>query len=119
MQIAEQVPVLWVWDNVEPVTGFPTGTPTAWTAAEQTELADFLRDLAETRARVLLTSRRDEQAWLGDLPVRVALPPMPMRERFALAQALAARQPDPTGRPPHPRASTTGGRCCATPAATR
>ena len=99
VEIAEQVSVLWIWDNVEPVTGFPAGEPTPWTVAEQTELSDFLRDLNQTRARVLLTSRRDEQAWLGDLPVRVLLPAMPMRERFALAQALAARQPDPTGRP--------------------
>jgi tetratricopeptide (TPR) repeat protein len=41
---------------------------------------------------VLLTSRRDEQAWLGDLPARVALPPMPMLERLELAKAVARRQ---------------------------
>ena len=26
LQVLAQVPVLWVWDNVEPVTGFPPGT---------------------------------------------------------------------------------------------
>jgi tetratricopeptide (TPR) repeat protein len=40
---------------------------------------------------VLLTSRRDEHAWLGDLPARVRLPAMPMRESLQLAAALAAR----------------------------
>ena len=47
LQVLAQVPVLWVWDNTEPVTGFPPGTPSAWTPAEQDELAAFLRDLAQ------------------------------------------------------------------------
>ena len=91
LQVLTQVPVLWVWDNVEPVTGFPPGTRSAWTPAEQGDLVDLLRDLAQTRCKVLLTSRRDEAAWLGDLPARVELPGMPMRESLQLATALAAR----------------------------
>jgi hypothetical protein len=91
LQILRQVPVLWIWDNVEPIAGFPAGTPSAWTAAEQRELADFLRAARNTKAKFLLTSRRAEQAWLGDLPLRVALPPMPMHERRQLAEALAAK----------------------------
>ena len=47
LQLLAQVPVLWIWDNIEPVAGFPAGTPSAWTPAEQHELAGFLRDLAE------------------------------------------------------------------------
>jgi tetratricopeptide (TPR) repeat protein len=92
MQILAQLPVLWIWDNVEPVTGFPAGTTTDWTPAEQDELKDLLRDLAQnTRCKVLLTSRRDEDTWLGDLPAHVRLPPMPMRESLQLATALAGR----------------------------
>ncbi len=97
-QLLAQVPVLWVWDNVEPVTGFPASAGSAWTQDEQDELTAFLRDVAQqTQCRVLLTSRRDEQAWLGGLPARVRLPRMPMRERLQLAAALAARhgQADP------------------------
>ena len=94
LEVLAQVKVLWVWDNVEPVAGFPAGTPSAWTRAEQDELAAFLRGLARSRngCKVLLTSRRDEHAWLGDVPARVALPPMPMLERLELAQAVARRQ---------------------------
>jgi tetratricopeptide (TPR) repeat protein len=92
LQVVQQIPTLWIWDNVEPITGFPAGAPTPWTPSEQQELSEFLRDLADTRAKVLLTSRRDERAWLGELPDRVQLPPMPMRERFQLTQALAARR---------------------------
>jgi tetratricopeptide (TPR) repeat protein len=92
LQLLKQVPVLWVWDNTEPVTGFPPGTPSAWTHDEQDQIAGFLRDLAQhTQCKVLVTSRRDEQHWLGNLPARVQLPPMPMRERLQLARALAAR----------------------------
>jgi len=94
LQVLNQLRVLWVWDNVEPVAGFPAGSGSAWTTAEQGELAQFLRDLASSsRCRVLLTSRRDERAWLGNLYRRVDMPAMPMLERLELAQAVALTQP--------------------------
>jgi tetratricopeptide (TPR) repeat protein len=92
LQLLTQVPVLWVWDNVEPVAGFPAGTPSAWSTKEQQELADFLRALQGTQAKVLLTSRREEREWLGDLPTRVRVPAMPMLERLQLARAIAGKQ---------------------------
>jgi hypothetical protein len=67
----------------------------AWTEAEQAELADFLRDLAQrTRAKVLLTSRRDERPWLAGLPARVRLPTMPRlhAEHDRLAAVWAPRR---------------------------
>ena len=91
LQVLRQVPVLWVWDNVEPVAGFPAGAPSPWSSAEQQELADFLRAARDTKAKFLLTSRRDERGWLGELPRRVPVPPMPMQERVQLARALAAK----------------------------
>jgi tetratricopeptide (TPR) repeat protein len=91
LQVLAQIPVLWIWDNVEPVTGFPAGTESAWSAEEQEELLGFLRTLRETKAKVLLTSRRDERSWLGDLPTRIAVPPMPMTESLQLVRALAAK----------------------------
>ncbi len=81
LQLLQMIPVLWIWDNVEPVAGFPAGSPSAWNAAEQKELADFLR-----------AARRDERAWLSDLPRRITVPPMPMQERVQLARALAEKQ---------------------------
>lgn len=89
LQVLSQIPVLWIWDNVEPVSGFPTGTESAWSAEEQKELLDFLRALKGTKAKVLLTSRRDEHAWLGDLPTRIVVPRMPMTESLQLVRALA------------------------------
>ena len=91
IEFLRSTPVLWIWDNVDPVTGFPAGGPSAWAQEEQDGLVGFLRDLVGSQAKVLLTSRRDERAWLGHLPCRVVLPPMPMRERFQLMRALAER----------------------------
>lgn len=100
LDIMRQVPILWIWDNVEPIAGFPAGTESQWTASEQRELADFLRDLRATKkARVLLTSRRDETGWLGrDLPRRVSMPPMPMDERVQVLRAMARRRCKVLGR---------------------
>lgn len=95
LQVMKQVPVLWIWDNVEPIAGFPSEIPSAWSKAEQNELVDFLRAARETRAKFLLTSRRDERGWLGDLPVRISVPPMPLQESMQLVRALAIRQSKP------------------------
>jgi tetratricopeptide (TPR) repeat protein len=91
LQVMQQVPLLWIWDNVEPVAGFPKGSESKWSAPEQRELADFLRAARETKAKFLLTSRRDERDWLADLPARIAVPRMPFQERLELARALAAK----------------------------
>ncbi len=91
LQVLAQVPVLWIWDNFEPVAGFG-GVESAWSAEEQRELADFLRAARDTKARFLLTSRREEEAWLGGLPRRIPVPPMPMTERLQLARAIADRR---------------------------
>jgi tetratricopeptide (TPR) repeat protein len=91
LQVLAQVPVLWIWDNVEPVAGFPAGTQSDWRTEEQEELLDFLRALRETKAKVLLTSRRDERSWLGDLPTRITVPPMPIRESLQLVRSLAVK----------------------------
>jgi len=91
LQLLKQVPVLWIWDNVEPIAGFPAGTQSAWSDAEQQELKDFLNAARETRAKFLLTSRRDETQWLGLLPRRITIPPMPMQERVQLARGIAEK----------------------------
>ncbi|HEV7892873.1 MAG TPA: CHAT domain-containing protein [Pyrinomonadaceae bacterium] len=77
LQILRLFPVLWIWDNVEPVAGFPEGTESQWTDAEQNDLRDFLKQLKldnASQVKVLLTSRRDEAKWLGKIPY-----PIPMR----------------------------------------
>lgn len=82
LQVLREEPSLWVWDNVEQIGSFEE--------EERRSLADFLRDLGETRCKVLLVGRRPEEEWLGSLPCRIALPPMPMEERGALTIRIAA-----------------------------
>jgi len=91
LQMMKQVPVFWIWDNVELIAGFPTGTPSTWSDQEQKDLASFLRALNGTKAKVLLTSRRAENQWLKGLPTRIEIPPMPMLERLQLARAIAEK----------------------------
>jgi hypothetical protein len=91
LQVLRQIPVLWIWDNVEGVAGFPAGTDSAWSAAEQKELADFLRAARGSKAKFLLTSRRDERDWLHELPARIELPPMPFDECVQMTEELAKK----------------------------
>jgi hypothetical protein len=93
LQLLTQISTLWVWDNVEQVAGFTSGVPSEWSTVEQQELVDFLCEAQNTKARFLLTSRRDEHGWLGDLPVRRSLlPGMPMLERVQMLRSLATKR---------------------------
>ncbi len=90
-RILRQFPVLWIWDNVEPVAGFPQGTESQWTAAEQSDLRNFLKQFKldpASRARVLLTLRRDEKGWLGGIPYHIAMPRMRNPDAAKLALKL-------------------------------
>jgi hypothetical protein len=88
LQILRQVPCLLIWDNFEPVAGFPAGSRSDWTSAEQQDLRRFLRDLRGGQTKVLLTSRRDEP-WLDDWTYRrVEIGGLTVPE----AQELAVRQ---------------------------
>jgi len=92
LDVLREIPVLWIWDNVEPVAGFPQGTESAWTAEEQAELADFIKQLKldnATRAKILLTSRRMEEKWLGGIPYRIEMPRMSYPDAARLAFKLA------------------------------
>ncbi len=79
LQILREVPSFWVWDNVEQIG-----------EEERRSLADLLRDLGETRCKVLLVGRLPEEVWLGSLPYRIALPPMPMEEQGGMTIRIGA-----------------------------
>jgi tetratricopeptide (TPR) repeat protein len=90
--VLKHIPTLWIWDNVEPIMGFPPGAESSWSKDEQQDLIKFLRDARNTQAKILLTSRREEKEWLNDLPVKIKLPPMSMLERAELAMALMRKR---------------------------
>ena len=90
-QLLRLVPILWIWDNLEPVAGFPDGTDSQWTAQEQDDLRDFLKQLKfdnASKVKILLTSRRDEAKWLGGVPHRIPMPRMRSSDAAKLALKL-------------------------------
>ena len=86
-QIMRQRPLLWIWDD--PPSASPP-VPADRSDGGQQELLTFLRSARDSRAKILLISRSDEQDWLGDLPARIPLPPMPAAESSLLVRAVAA-----------------------------
>ena len=91
LHVLNQIPVLWIWDNVGNVEVEDDVGRSPWTPEEQEELANFLRVTRETQAKFLLTSRPASRRWLGGMPAALNLPPLPMRERLQLARALAEK----------------------------
>lgn len=90
-QILRQVPLLWIWDDLEPASGPPDlgldRPPPEWQ-----ELLSIVHAVRDTRAKLLLVSRHDQRGWLGDVPVRLQLPTLPSADRSLLVRAVAARQ---------------------------
>lgn len=91
IRILRAFPVLWIWDNVEPVAGFPEGTESQWSADEQKDVRDFLQQLkldGTSKVKVLITSRRDEKKWLGGIPHRIRMRRMRNSDAARLALKL-------------------------------
>jgi len=86
VQLLQKVPCFLIWDNFEPVHGFPVGTISDWTVDEQDELRRFLSDLSCGATKILLTGRRDEP-WLGPIYRSVELGGL----RLPDAQELSVR----------------------------
>ncbi|ACC79257.1 tetratricopeptide repeat protein [Nostoc punctiforme] len=62
-QYLQTNPCLLIWDNFEPVNGFPTGNEPLLSGEERNKLKRFLKELRVGKAWVLITSRREEP-WL-------------------------------------------------------
>lgn len=91
LSLLRQFPILWIWDNVEPVAGFPEGNHSYWSDEEQQDLRDFLKQIKldpASKVKILLTSRRDEKKWLGGIPHRIAMPRMRNSDAARLAMRL-------------------------------
>src|SRR5262249_6872525 len=73
--VLRQVPVLWIWDNVDTVR------------AEQEELSAFLRDASAAGARFLLTARSGAPPRPAGVHERIPGPPPATPPQFGLAVA--------------------------------
>ncbi|MEO0408270.1 MAG: tetratricopeptide repeat protein, partial [Cyanobacteria bacterium P01_A01_bin.135] len=81
-----QNPCLLVWDNLEPVAGFPAGNEPLLSAEERGRLTAFLKAVQGSPTWVLVTSRREEP-WLDCGYALVALSGLARPD----AEVLAAR----------------------------
>ncbi|MBE9210660.1 tetratricopeptide repeat protein [Nostoc sp. LEGE 06077] len=62
-QYLQTNPCLLIWDNFEPVNGFPTGNEPLLSGEERNKLKRFLKELRGGKSWVLITSRHEE-VWL-------------------------------------------------------
>jgi len=88
--ILRKIQCLMIWDNFEPVAGFPKGTPSLWKQEEQQELKDFLRALSGGATKVIITSRREE-GWLGRCYQLIKLRGLNQRDAMELAGKVLDR----------------------------
>ena len=113
LQVLEQVPVLWIWDNVEPIAGFPRGHASAWSAANSGSWPTSSAtpdDEGEVPAH--LPPRRARTGW--------ATCPAGSRSRRCRCRSGSSWPgPWPRSTGGGSTTSTTGGRCCGSPRATR
>jgi tetratricopeptide (TPR) repeat protein len=58
-------PSLLVWDNFETVNGYPAGAQPLATQEERDKLSRFLKALRGGKSRVLITTRKLDEDWLG------------------------------------------------------
>jgi tetratricopeptide (TPR) repeat protein len=63
LQYLQTNPCLLIWDNFEPVAGFPQGNEPLLTQEEREELKHWLKEMRGGQSWVLITSRREEP-WL-------------------------------------------------------
>ena len=90
LQILRETSCFLIWDNFEPVAGFPSGTASDWTSEEQAELREFLHALRDGKTKVLLCSRREER-WLGGVVGDVELGGLNLGESQELAVKVLRR----------------------------
>jgi tetratricopeptide (TPR) repeat protein len=91
LQFVSEHPTLWLWDGVEGLGETTRDGDGQWRHEDRAALREFLGSLASTRAKVLLTSRREEREWLDESWHRVRLSPMTLRESVELARHLQRR----------------------------
>jgi tetratricopeptide (TPR) repeat protein len=63
LQYLQTNPCLLIWDNFEPVAGFPKGNEPLLAQSAREELQQWLKEMRQGQSWVLITSRREE-TWL-------------------------------------------------------
>jgi tetratricopeptide (TPR) repeat protein len=81
-------PCLLIWDNFESVSGNPQGTDPLANDAEKQILSRFLKSLRGGKSRVIITTRKEDENWLGISPGFVHISGLNYRDRAELANTI-------------------------------
>ncbi|MEW6262724.1 MAG: tetratricopeptide repeat protein [Thermodesulfobacteriota bacterium] len=79
---------LLILDNFEAVNGYPVGTQPLANPEEQKKLAGFLQALKGGQSRVVITTRKPEEDWLGIAYQRYEIRGLNFRDAAALARKI-------------------------------
>ncbi len=95
--LSRENPCLLIWDNFEPLAGYPEGSVPPATDEERARLSHFLKALKGGKSRVLITTRKPDENWLGLAYSLVEISGLTIRDAAQLAKAIlktVGRQPD-------------------------
>jgi len=81
-------PCLLVWDNFETVAGYPQGADPLAPGEERDKLARFLQALRGGRSRVIVTTRKPDESWLGVAYELVEVRGLTNRDAAQLAERI-------------------------------
>jgi len=79
---------LLVWDNFETVNGYPEGSTPLASEEQREKIIRFLKDLRGGKSRVLITTRKSEEAWLDVALERVEIGGLTRHDAGRMAQKL-------------------------------
>ncbi|HTC74966.1 MAG TPA: CHAT domain-containing protein, partial [Edaphobacter sp.] len=81
-------PCLLIWDNFEPVAGYPVGATPLASDQERDKLSRFLKSLRGGKSLVLITTRKEDEDWLGIGYRLVPINGLPYRDAWVLAEEV-------------------------------
>ncbi len=87
-------PCLLVWDNFETVAGYSTNAEAdaqqvqPATPDEQAQFKRLVEDLRSGPTRVLITTRKSNESWLGVVAQKVEIAGLVQRDRIAMASSI-------------------------------
>ncbi|MDQ1254276.1 MAG: hypothetical protein QG646_3507, partial [Euryarchaeota archaeon] len=81
-------PCLLIWDNFESVSGYPQGSEPVATVDELTTISGFLKSLRGGKSRVIITTRNENEDWIGIAPNFIRVFGLNNRDRGELAKVI-------------------------------
>lgn len=81
-------PCLLIWDNFESVSGYPQGSEPLATVDELTTISSFLKSLRGGKSRVIITTRKENENWIGIAPSFIHIFGLNDRDRGELAKVI-------------------------------